>query len=212
VFSPWRELSDELEIRPVQYPGRENRFGEPAALDIGQLADGVADAIRSEDARPFVLFGHSMGAIVAAEVAYRLDGSARAPKLVIVSGSPAPQYRQDLKTCSTMSDDELIDVIKAMGGTDMRVFHHPELVEVLLETVRADFTALENYRFTPRLPLTCPITVFSGAEDAGLELDQVVGWREHTSAAFDMRDFPGGHFYLWDMAEKIISYLEQTLL
>jgi surfactin synthase thioesterase subunit len=199
-------------VRPVQYPGRENRIRESAADSIETLADGIADAILNDDPSCCVLFGHSMGGTVALEVAHRLVVAGVDLRHVIVSAALPPHADGMPGVRSTLLGPELIAELKQLGGIDEELFDFPELAEVVVSTFRSDLAALERYRLSSRPPLTCPITAFTGADDTGVTQDQVAHWSELTSAGFDLCSFPGGHFYLWEASAEIVGRAEALLL
>lgn len=211
AFSPWRSLAGRIDVRPVQYPGRENRVHEASATNVEELADGVTEAILRENPPACALFGHSMGGTVAFEVGRRLVAAGVDLRHLIVSAALPPQSDLVHELSSTMSDAELIDALRRLGGVPEELFHYPDLLEVVMDTFRADLVALDTYRFRPGSPLPCPITAFVGTEDAGPARDHATAWRQLTAADFALRLFPGGHFYLWEASAQILDGVEELM-
>jgi surfactin synthase thioesterase subunit len=205
-------LAPATEVVAVQYPGRQDRRREPPAEDIGPLADAVADVLESSAELPTAFFGHSMGAIVAFEVARRLEqrGSAGCPVLLFASGRRAPSRHRD-ESVHRRTDDGVIAEIEQLGGTDARVLADPELLRMILPAIRGDYRAIETYRCAPGPPLGCAVTVLVGDDDPRTTLDEAGAWREHTSGPFDLRVFPGGHFYLTSHAEAVTEAVRTGL-
>jgi medium-chain acyl-[acyl-carrier-protein] hydrolase len=179
-----KHLPPDVEVCPVQLPGRENRFAEPLLTDVGTVVSELADAIPAD--LPFVFFGHSMGALLAYEVARRLP-----PEHLVVSAHRAP-HLPDTTPLRGLDDDALV----ARLVETIPVLADPDLREIFLPILRADLTLCETYRFTPGAPLPCPVTVLGGTEDDLVGEAELAAWRTHTSAAFAVRMVPGGHFYL----------------
>ncbi|WP_229816406.1 thioesterase II family protein [Streptomyces lucensis] len=190
-------LTPAAEVLAVQYPGRQDRRREPLVDSLSLLADQAATALEPLADRPLVLFGHSMGATLAYEVARRLGARRPAgePRWLLVSGRRAPsRFRGG--TVHLRTDTELVEELRRVGGTDPAFLDDPELLETILPVVRNDYRAIEGYRWTPVPPLTCPITALVGDRDPQTTLDEAAAWKQHTSGAFELRDFAGGHFYL----------------
>jgi surfactin synthase thioesterase subunit len=211
-FHPWAaSLAPGIEVLAVQYPGRQDRHGEPCVQNIPDLADRVHEALRSWPPGPFAFFGHSMGAVLAFEVACRIarEGGG-GPAHLFVSGRRAPSRHrhEELHRASTPA---LIAELRSLGGTDPRVLDDPELLNMALPTVRADYTAIETYRFGSAPPLSCAITALLGDQDPKTDIGEATAWSEHTTGEFDLRVYPGGHFYLNDCRPGVLDLLSSSL-
>jgi len=189
-------LAGRFDVLGVQYPGRQDRRAEPPIADLGTLADRITDALESsaaaDDATPLVLFGHSMGAILAFEVARRLRVP---PAALIASGRRAPDRRR-VERVHRLDDAALIAELRSLSGTDASLLDDEEVLRMVLPALRADYRAIETWRVTPGNPLTCPITVLIGDADPKVTLDEATSWRDHTTGTFALHTFTGGHFYL----------------
>jgi pyochelin biosynthesis protein PchC len=187
-----------IDVLGVQYPGRQDRFREPCVESITVLAERVHRALRPLLDRPFAFFGHSMGAMLAHEVA-RLaaaDGGPQ-PSWLGLSGRRAPSVGRDERL--DLDDDAvLVREILRTGGTDRRVVEDPELLALLLPAVRADYRAVASYTHVPGPPLSVPVTVFTGEDDPKVTVAEADAWSAFTTGGFDLRVFPGGHFFLHD--------------
>ncbi|MBB2913051.1 surfactin synthase thioesterase subunit [Streptosporangium becharense] len=193
-----------VEVVAVQYPGRQDRRAERCVDDIGELADRIAEALRPWTGRPLSLFGHSMGATVAFEVARRLEASGTAPLALFASGRRAPSIHREGRV-HLRTDEGLLAELRGLGGTASAVLGDEEFMRAVLPMLRSDYRAIETYRYRPGPKLSCPITAFAGADDPKARPEEVGAWRDHTEAGFEMRTFPGGHFYLADHAAEIVN-------
>ncbi|GAA3301621.1 thioesterase [Dactylosporangium vinaceum] len=203
-----QHLAPRLAVSAVQYPGRHSRYREPLVDDIGVLADRICAALEADgDEEPYAFFGHSMGAVVAFEVARRLKTE---PVRLIVSGRRAPsRYRPG---AVHMRDDEgLVNELMKVGGTDPRFLADPELRAGILPIVRNDYRAVETYRSTDPTPLTCPITALVGELDPQTSVDDAQAWVWHTTGGLNLRVFPGGHFYLNAWPEEVATEILTAL-
>ncbi|ONH23414.1 thioesterase II family protein [Pseudofrankia asymbiotica] len=202
-------LAPDVEVVAVQYPGRQDRRDEPPAGDLRALADGVADALGAQ-ARPFALFGHSMGAIVGYETAVRIAAnSLPRPVRLFVSGRAAPE--PDGRQTVPADDMALLREIRRLGGTVGAVLDDPELRELALPALRADYAALGRYSPLPAPRLTMPITVLRGHDDPLVTAPEAEAWRTRTVAGSDTRVFPGGHFYLNDNMPGVAALVRGRL-
>ena len=208
-FRPLAAHLPAFEAVGVLYPGRQDRYAEPCLEDIGALADEVTAALKPwlED-RPAVFFGHSMGSVLAFEVAQRLQaGGGAMPLGLLVSGRRAPS-RHRHEDIHTRGDQALLAEIQKLNGTAAALFDDDELVQLILPATRADYKAIETYRYTPGPRLDRPITALTGESDPRVTIDEAQDWELHTSGAFELRVFPGGHFYLgddWTVVARAIS-------
>jgi pyochelin biosynthetic protein PchC len=209
-FRGWgQSLPPAAELLAVQYPGREDRLREPCVEDMPRLADQVTAALGRALARPVVLFGHSLGAAVAYEVARRIER--RRPDALaalFVSGRPAPRYDKggDLH----LDDDLLWSDVRRLRGTDEPLLDHPELRAVVLPALRGDYCLSETWVPEPGPPLRCPVVACVGAEDPEVTPAEAEAWGESTAGEFRLRVFPGGHFYLADRREELVADMLRT--
>ncbi|MFF1716120.1 thioesterase II family protein [Streptomyces sp. NPDC058268] len=209
-FPVAKALSPHVEVLAVQYPGRQDRRYEQPAADIETLADAVAEQLEPLDDRPYALFGHSMGAIVGFEAARRLEVAGRGPTELFVSGRRAPAHDRHGDR-QPRTDEQVIAEIRSLNGTGDGLLDDPEVLEMILPALRADYGAVRRYRFRPGAALTCPVTAFTGDSDAKAPVDEVRGWEQHTVSSFELNVLPGGHFFLVDRADDVVSVIGEHL-
>jgi medium-chain acyl-[acyl-carrier-protein] hydrolase len=180
---------------------------------MGQMAavvDVVASAMTCLLDKPFILFGHSMGGLICYELAQHLRANhGIAPAQLVVSGSPAPHLMQDRDQCYDLPDAQFLDRIRELNGTPSEILADAELMSLLLPVLRADFTIVDTYAYRPRLPLACPILAIGGTEDAEVDLGELLAWDQHTTNSFSHRLFSGGHFFINECREEIVSVLAE---
>ncbi|KDN75933.1 alpha/beta fold hydrolase [Streptomyces olindensis] len=198
-----RAMSAQTEVLAVQYPGRQDRLGEACIEDIPTLADRIAEELMlwCEDRRT-VLFGHSMGAAVAFEVALRLESRGVVLAGLVVAGRQAPMIQHDRGT-HLATDAELVRRLRTLNAVNAEILADASLLEMVLPTIRSDFRASERYLNTTAPQLRCPITALAGADDPMVEVREVEAWEKQTSGPFRMRVLSGGHFFLDDHAETL---------
>ncbi|MCE4948782.1 alpha/beta fold hydrolase [Streptomyces albulus] len=197
------------EVLAVQYPGRNDRIREARVEDLRTLAAGAHRALTALPDGPLVLLGHSMGALVAYEVARLLERDGRAPAHLVVSSAWAPT-RVPGGTVHLRDDAGLIDEIRHTRGTDQRLLDNRDVLAMALPVVRSDYKAVETYRHRPGPPLATPVTVLTGDRDPLVGVADAAAWQARTRAGFRLRVFPGGdHFYLtghWaELADHLVS-------
>jgi len=206
-----KRLSAVAQVGAVQYPGRQERRGETPATAIGPLADAVAAVLDPLLDRPVAFFGHSMGAVVAFEVIRRLEGrGAAAPFMLFASGRNAPSTEHGERVHQG-GDAAILAKIRSLGGTDPRVLADPELVELILPPTRADYRAIETYSCPPEATVASAVTVLLGDRDTATSLPEAARWREHTTGAFALEVFPGGHFYLVEQQAEVAAVVAAGL-
>jgi medium-chain acyl-[acyl-carrier-protein] hydrolase len=215
VFRGWPQLFGRgVEICAMQLPGRENRIREAPFTDMHLLAARVADELAPLlPGKPFAFFGHSLGAVLAFELARELRRRGlRMPVHLFASAATAPQVVEDVDPPRhTMSDADLVDELRRLGGTSAEVLEHEELLALLLPLQRADFTVIETYRYSDEEPLDVPITVFGGLEDSTVTEEKLKPWRVQTRAPFAMKMFPGDHFFLHAHEAALVREIARVL-
>jgi medium-chain acyl-[acyl-carrier-protein] hydrolase len=196
----------------VQLPGRESRFREPAFTRLSALIEGLTDALRPFLDRPFAFFGHSMGAVVGFELTRELRRrGGPAPRCLLVSARGAPQLPPRRAPLHSLSDDELVERLTAIGGVPPEVLAHRELLSLVLPALRADVQVSDTYRCVPEAPLTCPVRAYGGQEDADVTREDLQAWQEQTTGRFDLQMFPGGHFFLHTAETLLLARVAEDL-
>lgn len=188
-------LPSDIGVLAVRYPGREDRFGDPFPPGLEALADDIADAMGELTRHRLVLFGHSMGASVAHEVALRLQKRGCPPAALCVSAR-RPPHSLGAQRKFFGPDEKIIAHVVHFDESRAAVFADPDLREIVLPAVRADYRMVDDYRGGDRPPLACPVYGYAGHDDSELTPDQMRGWADMTDDAFRLRVLPGGHFYL----------------
>jgi medium-chain acyl-[acyl-carrier-protein] hydrolase len=206
-------LPEHVEVVPVQLPGRENRFDEPtidsADLLVGRLLDGLSGHLD----RPFAIFGHSMGALIAFELARRLRMTGLEPVQLFVSGCKAPHLPLDAsKHRHHLPDREFISAVGGMNGVPREVLANADLMELVLPALRSDFKLVETYRYRAQPPLRCPISAFGGLQDKEVARDQVDAWSRHTVGPFQVQMLPGDHFFINSARSSLLRLVADRLV
>ncbi|MGC9544521.1 thioesterase II family protein [Streptomyces sp. UG1] len=196
-FFPYsRSLAPEIEVWAIQYPGRQDRRHERLIDNIPELADRIHEEVTREQNRPFAFFGHSMGAVVAFEVAQRLKrGGGVSPRWLFASGRRAPAHRR-VGEVHLRDDAGLIEELLSVGGTNQLFLQDEELLAAILPVTRNDYRAIETYAWEGGPELDCPVTALVGEGDPQVTTAEAADWATHTTGPFELRTFPGGHFYL----------------
>lgn len=216
VFRSWQQsLPETIEVCPVQLPGRGLRITEPPCTEIKQLIKAAGEALAPCLDKPFALFGHSMGALIAFELARHLRREYSAqPVHLFVSGRCSPQMISG-PLDAKLFDSELPEMLRRNNGTPEEVLDNSELMELVAPVLRADVVLCNSYVYAPKPPFSFPITAFGGLDDRGVTRRYIEGWREHTTGAFLLRMVPGDHFFVNTsrllLLEAISKELEQDM-
>jgi medium-chain acyl-[acyl-carrier-protein] hydrolase len=217
IYRNWGAyLPPDIELCAVRLPGREGRFTESPPRRIEALLALLVEGLVPHMDRSFGFFGHSLGALVAFELARVLRRQGRpTPMHVFVSGRRAPNLADrdepDRPPLHTRPDAELLDELRRLEGTPSGVLAASELIELMLPIVRADFEIGETYEYRARDPVDCPITAFGGLGDEGVSQDCVAAWRDQTRSRFVQHMLPGSHFFLHTMHGSILDVIAHEL-
>lgn len=212
AFRQWAPRLTGAEVAAVQLPGRENRLGERPIDSMSRLVEGLRDGLSAHlDDRPFAFFGHSMGARIAFALTKCLhDAGDRLPIRLFASASPAP-WLQVPETAWRQSDDELLSWLTGLGGTPPEVLASPDLMRLMLPTIRADLTVGATWVYRPGEPLPLGIRAFAGTADAYATPERARAWAEETTGGCDVTVLEGGHFFVHERMSEVLEVVDRDL-
>jgi medium-chain acyl-[acyl-carrier-protein] hydrolase len=213
-FASWRNfLSPVLDICPIQLPGRENRLREAPLTRIQQIAEILAGELKPYSDRPYILYGYSVGALIAFELARELRRRNVDPAISLFAlARPAPHLAQTRYPLHQLPDEMfLAELTRRFNGMSPLILQDRELMELLLPTLRADVTALETYIYQPEAPLDCPIRAFGGSLDSTTTEDELRAWRLHTKSSFNLEILPGDHFFIRSNQQSIFQAISKEI-
>jgi surfactin synthase thioesterase subunit len=212
-YATWAPLlPPEIEIVAIQLPGREDRINEPAFTEATQLIPQVVQVLRPYIQLSFSFFGHSGSALLAFELTRALRVNLhREPEHLFVSGQAAPHLTDQLPVLHTLTDTQFIEAVYGIGGMSQTVLEDPQLKNLVLPALRADFTMWERHRPNSDSPLAVPITAFAGDCDKRAPADTLQAWRHHTTGPFKLLVLEGDHFFVRDRRTQITSTIGAAL-
>lgn len=217
VFRPlMKMLAAELEVCPIEFPGRLARIQEPAAASIKSLAAEITDVFEREIDGPFYIFGYSMGSIVAFETCRELRRRrGLLPQQLFVAAHRAPNVVK-IGKISDASDEALRAWFQdSYGAFPDRVLEDPDLLAMVTRILREDARLIEEYVYPQEEPLACPLHVFAGKDDVSTSHEELMAWKKETSAEFSLQMFPGAHFFweehMEELAEAIRSHVNDLV-
>lgn len=212
IFSTWsKELPNQIEVCPVELPGRGRRWQETPFMELPPLVETIANAIAPLLNRPYAFFGHSIGALIAFELArFFRQKNASEPVYLFVSSRRAPQLQDPDPPSHTLPDDELIRKLNWLKGTPQNALNDPELMQLWLPVLRADLAVGETYTYISQKPLSCPIIALGGRQDPAIRRGGLRQWREQTTGTFSKHLFRGNHFFLHSAQPRLLKLLART--
>lgn len=211
-FKTWHKgLPDSVEVCAIQLPGRWERVREPCFRRLDPLIDAMFDPMKNFMDRPFVLFGHSLGALIAYEFAKKLLACGHSPTRLVCSARRAPHVAAALPFTHQLSDKELLERLRTRSSSDPDGGQSLNIQNALLPVVRADFEIGESYTCSPSDPLPIPIDVFGGNQDTQVDQHGLTEWQAYTSTGFSLSMFDGKHFYLRTQEQQVLARLCEIL-
>jgi Predicted thioesterase involved in non-ribosomal peptide biosynthesis len=214
IFGNWFNfLPAQVEVCPIQLPGRENRINEPPIKRLSALVDELIEILLPLIDLPFAFFGHSMGALISFELTRLLrQSNLPLPSQLFISGFGAPHMPDPEPPIHHLPLQEFVAAIRRHNGTPEEVWQHEELVRIVLPYLRADFEICETYVYQPDILLPIPITVYGGRQDPGIKPERLRAWSEQTTKNCIVHMFLGDHFFLYSCREQLMMTLSQELM
>jgi medium-chain acyl-[acyl-carrier-protein] hydrolase len=213
IYRQWSKLLPSYQIVPIEFPGHSSRIEERLFRRIDPLVEEiVGNFLPKFEEQPFAFFGHSMGALVAFEVARKLAARHHiAPTCLFVSGRRAPHLKSGGARVYDLHEDGLVGELRRLNGTPREILESQELLQLLLPAVRADFELIHTYKYCALPSLSCPIVAFGGSEDGETPRKELDAWRLHTRRSFSLHMLPGDHFFQHSAQELLLQIIGQEL-
>ncbi|HEY1067418.1 MAG TPA: alpha/beta fold hydrolase, partial [Pirellulales bacterium] len=209
IYFRWRQLlPDQIEVVPVQLPGREQRYREPFAESIAAITAELEQAILSEADRPFAIFGHSLGASLGLDLVRSLErrGGPR-PGVFFASGRRPPHLPENEAPLHELPDDDFLRLLQERyNSLPAALLNNAEMRRIYTTTLRADFRLLETHDYRHGQVLATPVVALGGADDAP-HVAEIAQWREYTAADFVSHILPGGHFFLQSAQDEVLKLI-----
>ncbi|GAA2267683.1 alpha/beta fold hydrolase [Kitasatospora cystarginea] len=212
-FRSWqRKLGPDLDVAPILLPGRESRSRERPLRRVADVVGRLCDGLLPMLDRPFALFGHSLGAVLAYETARELGARGWGePRQLFVSARRAPHLPARLDPLHRLPEEQFLTAVGRMGGTPPEVLSHPGLLRAFAPVLRADFELNETYVPLSGGLLGCPVSAVVGRADPQVGADEMAGWRDTTRGPFELRVLDGDHFYLRQDPRELLALVRDRL-
>jgi medium-chain acyl-[acyl-carrier-protein] hydrolase len=213
AYRGWAENAAALDVCYIQLPGRENRLREEPFTSMPALIEALAGELEAWDDRPYALYGHSLGGIIAFEVARAMRARGRRQPLhLFASASRAPHLPCQRPAIRDLPDLELLEEVHhRYESVPLQLMNDAELRELLLPCLRADLTVLETYPYVEAEPLACGITCFGAMGDRMVSGDALEQWRMHTSEKFRLQLIEGSHLFLQSARNILLAAVAAAL-
>ena len=205
-----KNLSDRISVYIVQLPGREFRIKENAYDNWDVLLNDLTEALAPYLKKPFIFFGHSMGAIISYELTHRLNKRVGIkPRHLFLSSLPAPNLSR--QSYYYLPDDQLLVKMFDLGGTDVNASQNNKLMSLILPTLRKDLYLCDNYKNLHNEKLNVPVTILGGDEDNVVSIGDLLGWEKYFANTFDVCLFKGNHFYFRNHFALLASIIMKSI-
>ncbi|MFE7117699.1 thioesterase II family protein [Streptomyces sp. NPDC057654] len=209
-FRPWkRRVAAHVRVHPVELPGRGARWDEPPPARLAALVADLAARVRAEADGPYLLYGHSFGALLAYELAHALRPGPGEPAVLLVSGRNGPGVPHPALPLHALPRERLIERLRTLDGVPAALAGKPELIEPFLPVLRADARLAELYRRGRHPVLNCPVHVFAGDRDPLVDPAGLSRWAEETTARCEVQTAPAGHMVTDH--PRFLAWLDRTL-
>lgn len=215
IYNKWQnEFGKLIEVQPIQLPGRENRYEEKYDTNVKDLVQNISVGIEQFLDKPFAIFGHSMGAILAYELSCEIyKRYAKKLTALFVSACRCPEQMSDYKPIiHNLPDDEFFKAVQGYNGIHPEFLQSKEFIQYFIPILRNDFKTVETYTYEKKSQLECPIIAYCGINDSNILTDQVIKWQDYTSDKFSYKIFEGDHFFINKFTKDICQDIEKNLM
>jgi medium-chain acyl-[acyl-carrier-protein] hydrolase len=212
LFYPWvHSLSPKFEIWAFQAPGHEELVDQELINDLVKMKEYILQKILPILKPPFILFGHSLGAVLAYELTKELQSKNLIPATLIVSGRQPPHLKSKKASISHLKNEDFINEVFQFNGTPQELLASNEFLEMAIPILRADFQLAENYQVQIQEKIKCPIKVLGSTHDQWIDVHEITQWSDATENSCEIAIFEGDHFHLKQNPKVITSYLNGVL-
>jgi medium-chain acyl-[acyl-carrier-protein] hydrolase len=213
TFFSWQKgMPAGVEICPVQPPGRESRFSEAPITRIPEMISLLVEVLSPYLDGPFSLYGHSVGALTAFELARQLRRQGlRSPELLFASGHPSPDLSRRRPRISHLARPEFMDALRKDFEVSHALLENQEMMDLIFPALRADYELVETYIYQDESPLNIPFSIFGGSRDPEATREEILAWRKHTTSTFRSRVLEGDHMFINTTREALIGELATDL-
>ncbi|MGE5557190.1 MAG: thioesterase II family protein [Bacillota bacterium] len=215
VYLKWKkDLEPDIELIPMELAGRGKRFTTPLYTGLPETIQDLYLGFKNDlDSRPYAFMGHSMGSLLAYELARKIKAlNHQGPVHAFLSGRYPPHITKTGKTLHALPPEQFKKEIMEIGGTPQEVMGHKELWDVFYPILRADYQILETYEFRPEdRQIDCDLTIFHGAGDKDVTREEVLQWRQYTTKSCRFRELEGGHFFLFEQGKTVVEEIRRIL-
>lgn len=214
IFKSWQSfLPKHIEVVGIQYPGHGNRISEKPYSSSIDIVNELLNNIFNAQTKPFALFGHSMGAMIAFDLAKRLvTSSEQKPIHLFISGLAPPQLRKTKSFIKNRTRNELINFIEQLGGTHSEILSHKELMDIILPALKSDFQIADNWFVEDTFDLSIPLTILGGDTDNEIPEDSLIYWSAYTTKKTTIKIYSGNHFFINSNKYQILNDIYTQLI
>jgi len=212
AFNLWKPawMPDNIEFWTVRLPGREQRLSETPFRRMGPLIEGLYEAMAPQLSGPYAFYGHSLGAVVAFEMARKIQRQGGpGPIRLLVSAHTAPQLGLCRPVLYNLPDKEFVGELRRFAGTPDEALENEDLMRIMMVVLRADFEVDETYSYQEGQPLDCPISAFGGIDDADVSQADMEAWKAHTSQKFTLQMMEGDHFFIFRSPDFLLRLAQE---
>lgn len=212
LFYPWVNfLSKDFEVWAFQPPGHEELMDQRLISDLAEMKQYILQKIIPIINRPFILFGHSLGSVLAYETTKELQKRNMVPISLTVSGRQPPHLKSKMHLIAHLNNEDFIKEVFELNGTPPELMASKDFLEMATPILRADFKLAENYQIKIEEKIKCPVSVLGSTTDKWIDTKEIAEWSKTTEKPCETRIFEGDHFYLKQNPRLVAEYLNNLL-